>query len=109
LFKHIDFSRVAADYLSGARFSITAAGKPIAGNDVCADFIIGVRPPRSREIAAFSWRISIIPAAVLWPTDIGITGTIYAYQPEGACDFPNSENDTLAANMKKHWAFIIAN
>jgi hypothetical protein len=76
--------------------SITPPLGPNAGNDVCAVFTIGVRPPSGYGFAGLSRRTSI---SRLWRADIEPTRTLYAVDTKGACDFPNSENATLAANL----------
>jgi len=35
----------------------------------------------------------------MWRADVKTTRTLYAAAPKGACDFPNSENATLAGNL----------
>jgi hypothetical protein len=57
--------------------SITPPQEPNAGNDVCAVFTIGVRPPGGSGFAGLSRRTSISPAvAELWRADIKTTRTL---------------------------------
>jgi hypothetical protein len=57
--------------------SIKPPQGPNAGNDVCAVFTIGVRPPRGYGFADLSRRTSISPAvAELWRADIKTARTL---------------------------------